>query len=201
MKQCDKTKDQDGGGEKHFSSSYLLRVLRIFANGHKGCQGVTAIEFALILPIFAYFLVGILEVSLLFFTSVIVDGAAQDAARKIRTGQAQLSGNAFTAFQNEICGSVFTYDCNNMTYDVKTFTTFSAVSLPILHLDADGNLVDEFDNPYTPEFTVGGPGAISVVRVIYPYDFFTPLIGGLLGDSNNSRLMSTTAVFRNEPYE
>lgn len=172
---------------------------------------MTAVETALIMPVFLYFLIGILEVSLLFFTTTVVDGAIQDSARKILTGQAQLSGDTLTTFQTELCSSLLgVYDCDDMTYDVKTFTSFSTVTIADVRVNGNGDVVyDDGDDPvnddndvlYTTEFTPGGSGEITVVRVTYSWNFFTPLIGGLLGDSGNSKFLSSTTVFRNEPYE
>ncbi|MBT8002723.1 MAG: pilus assembly protein [Rhodospirillales bacterium] len=168
------------------------------------CQGVTAVEFALIMPVYLYLMIGILEMSLLFFTTTVVDGEVEDASRKIRTGQAELSGDAFTTFRDELCDSLLNvYDCNDLTFDVKTFESFSTVSIPVLHLNDEGVLVDETDTPYVTTFSPGGSGDISVVRVIYSWSFFTPLIGALMADDNssNSKLLTSTAVFRNEPFE
>ena len=183
----------------------------LFSKGRHGRQGAIAIEFALILPVFLYLLVGILEVSVLFFTTTVVDGEIEDAARKIRTGEAQLSGDTLSTFQTELCSSLLgVYDCSNMSYDVQTFSSFSTVSVPDLRVNGNGDTVyDDYDDPvnddndvlYVTEFTPGGSGEITVIRVTYSYGFITPLIGGLLGDSGNSKLLSSTAVFRNEPYE
>jgi len=164
--------------------------------------GVSAVEFALIAPAFMYLLIGILEMAMMFFTVTVVDGAVQDAGRQIRTGQAQLSGNTLATFQTQLCNSLGSvYDCNTMTFDVKTFSTFSTVTIPTLTINEDGDLVDENGDVYVTEFTAGGAGQITVVRVIYSWDFFTPLIGELMGGSDSSRLLFSTTVFRNEPYE
>lgn len=181
-------------------------VKRLFSSD---CRGVVAIEFALIAPVFLYLLFGIIEVSLVLYASTVVDGATQAAARKIRTGEAQLSGSTQATFQTELCdemGSIF--DCNDVTLDVKTFSSFSSATIPDLTINGNGDLVyvdgdddDSNDVVYVTEFTAGGAGDINVVRVIYSWDFFTPYIGNLLGDNDNSKYMSTTAVFRNEPYD
>lgn len=165
-------------------------------------RGATAIELAFILPVFMYLLTGIVEMAMLFYTTTVVDGAVTDAGRQIRTGQAQLSGNTLTTFQTQLCNSLGSvYDCNSMTFNVQTFASFATVSMPAVKLDADGNLVDSDGNPIVLPFNAGGAGEITVVRVIYSWEFFTPLIGALMGGSNNTKLLSSTTVFRNEPYE
>src|SRR3546814_11063056 len=54
------------------------------------------------------------------------------AARQIRTGQVQESAGPLAAFQAELCGSmVGIIDCSKVVFNVKTFSSFSAVSMPI----------------------------------------------------------------------
>jgi len=166
----------------------------------RGREAVTAVEFALILPVYVYLLFGILEMSLLFFTTTMVDEAVRSAARTLRTGQAQLSGSTLTTFQTQLCASLVAYDCDNITLDVTTFDTFSNVEVPVLSYNEDGDLVDEDGNLYNVGFSAGGSGEITVVRVLYSWEFLTPLFGELMSD-NGTKTLSTTAVFRNEPYE
>ena len=166
-------------------------------------DGAVAVEFALIAPVFMYLLAGIIEMAMLFYTTTVVDGAVMDAGRQIRTGQAQLSGDTLTTFRTALCTSLGSvYNCNNMTFNVQTFSSFATVSMPDVYLDADGNLVDADGNVIALAFNAGGSGEITVVRVIYSWSFFTPLIGHLMtGSSSTTKLLSSTSVFRNEPYE
>ncbi|MCW8915936.1 MAG: pilus assembly protein [Magnetovibrio sp.] len=179
-----------------------------FRDKRRGTQGVVALEFALIAPVFLYLLMGILEVSILLFVNSVVDGAAQSAARKIRTGEAQQSGDTETAFRTELCASITSiYDCNDIELDVSTHSTFSSVSIPDVKVNGNGDLVyvdgdsdDSNDVLYVASVTAGGASEISVVHVIYSWDFATPMIGELVGDGSSISLF-TTVVFRNEPYE
>ncbi len=156
-------------------------------------SGVTAIEFALIAPVFLYLLMGILELSLMFFATIIVDGAVLDAGRRIRTGQAQTSGDTLGYFTTEVCDHMYgVYSCSDITFDVRTFSDFASVSVPI-EVDDDGE--------YVTEFSAGSSGEITAVRAIYAWNFFTPLIGAFFGeDGGNSRTLTMTTVFRNEAY-
>jgi len=186
--------------------SYLKNF---FSNNNEGKRGVTAVEFALVGPVFLYLLLGVLEVSLMLFGSTIVDGATHSAARKIRTGAAQTSGDATATFQTELCAELFAiYDCDDLTFDVRTFTSFSAATIPDIKINGLGDLVyddgdddDSNDVLYVTEFTTGGAGDIVVVRVIYSWEFYTPFIGDLFADNGNTKFLSTAAVFRSEPYE
>ncbi len=189
----------------------VKKFRKLFSKEPSANRGIVAVEFALIAPAFLYLLMGILEVSLMLFASTVIDGGAQSAARTIRTGAAQLSGNTLSYFNTELCSSISgIYDCNDITLDVRTFSSFSTITIPILRINGYGNLVyDDEDDPidddndvlFVPEFTPGGAGDINVVRVTYSWEFFTPFIGDLLADDGNAKYLSTTVVFRIEPYE
>lgn len=189
----------------HFRKSFR----RFFGSRGEATRGVTAVEFGLVAPVFLYFLIGIFEIATMMFGVAVVDAATQNAARKLLTGQAQQSSDAVTAFSNELCDSLTViFDCNDITMDVRTYPSFATVVIPDVRINGNGDLViDDGDNDdsndvlYVAEFTPGGAGDISVVKAIYTWDFATPFIGQFLSDNGSSKNLSTTVVFRNEPYE
>lgn len=156
-------------------------------------RGVAAVEFALLAPPLFLLLAGILEVSLMFFTSAVMEGATKEAARQIRTGQIQESGDPVTTFQNQLCDSLFiAIDCTEVVFNVQTFSSFGAVSMPV-EVDEDGEVVNIGFNP-------GGSGAITVVRTIYRWKFITPMIDKVLPAGLGGHMLVSTAAFQNEPY-
>src|SRR3546814_12804391 len=73
------------------------------------------------------------------------------------SGQVQESADPLAAFQAELCGSmVGIIDCSKVVFNVKTFSSFSAVSMPI-EVDEEGEVVNT-------GFLPGGSGAVTVVR-------------------------------------
>lgn len=167
-------------------------VVPCVRNGVRDERGLTSVEFAILLPVFAYLLMGILELSMMFFSTIVVDGAVQDAGRRLRTGQAESSGNTLTYFVNEVCDGVNgIYDCDEITFDVRTFENFSSASVPI-SVDEDGN--------YVTQFSAGGSGEITAVRAIYDWQFTTPFVADIFGNSEGKRTLTMTTVFRNEAY-
>src|SRR3546814_8382703 len=79
---------------------------------------------------------------MMFFASAVLEGATKEAARQIRTGQVQESADPLAAFQAELCGSmVGIIDCSKVVFNVKTFSSFSAVSMPI-EVDEEGEVVN-----------------------------------------------------------
>jgi Flp pilus assembly protein TadG len=156
-------------------------------------SGAAAIEFALVAPLFLLLLVGILEISIMFFTSSVIEGATKEAARQIRTGQIQGSGNPLTTFRNELCGALYNIiDCNEVLFHVQTFSSFQTVSMP-LELDEDGEIVNT-------TFVPGGSGAVTVVRAMYRWEFMTPFIAEVIPAGFGGHLIVSTVAFQNEPY-
>ncbi|HEY9163815.1 MAG TPA: TadE/TadG family type IV pilus assembly protein [Magnetovibrio sp.] len=160
-------------------------------------DGATAVEFALIAPVLAFMFIAILEVSMMFFASVNLDSAAIDAARRIRTGQAQSTGTPEADFVSALCSkldSIIT--CGNVFYDARQVNSYSAISPTVSYDPTTGE-------PVTYGFSVGGSGDIVVVRAMYLWHFNTPSIGMFFETvaGSNNRLLASTVVFQNEPYE
>jgi len=158
--------------------------------------GATAVEFALIAPILIFLFMAILEVSVMFFATTNIDGAAIEAARLIRTGQNQSSADPASNFSTSLCDNLSSIiSCGSLFHDVRTVTTFSSVSL-------DTEIDPDTGEPVVYGFSSGGAGDIVVVRVMYYWDFVTPFIGTSLSDAgSNRRLLTSTVVFQNEPYD
>src|ERR1700737_2501412 len=93
-------------------------------------RGSILIEFALVGPMFLLMMLGILELSLMMFSQAVLDGAARAAARTVRTGQAQSSGNPIGTFQTALCDNLAAVaglvPCGSVSFSVKTYATFAA---------------------------------------------------------------------------
>ena len=169
-------------------------IIRLFKRSE---SGATAVEFALIAPVLVLIFMAIIELSIMFFVSVNIDGAAIEAARRIRTGQTQSSGDPETDFTSTLCANLNSMiSCGNVYYDSRVMGAYSAVSLGIEYDPDTGE-------PITYGFNAGGSGDILVVRVMYSWSINTPLIGSIFETTpgTNKRLLMTTSVFQSEPYE
>lgn len=164
-------------------------------------SGASAVEFALVLPVFLALTFSVLEAGYFYFVESAVDAANAKAARLIRTGQAQTSSLSREAFFDEVCDVVDIFgDCSTqLTVDVSRYASFSALaadlSAPVCR-DADPADVDAL--PYN----AGGAKDIVRVRVCYLHKSFNPGLGLNLEKTNAGALrMISTSIFRNEPYE
>lgn len=156
-------------------------------------RGSVVTEFAMVAPPFILLMMGIIELSVMFFTGSVIEGATKEAARTIRTGQVQSEADPVTAFQNQLCDALFNViDCTKVIYNVQTYGSFNAVNMPI-EVDQDGEIINS-------GFSPGGSGAVTVVRAIYRWEYTTPLIGDLITAGLAGNLIVSTVAFQNEPY-
>ncbi len=160
-------------------------------------DGATAVEFAMIAAPFFFLLFAMIEIAAVFFTGTVLENAVLEAARKIRTGEAQSSGMSQAGFRAEVCNLISAVaDCDNLDIDVQVFEDFDNVdqSSPI---GGDGS-IDTGNFGWDP----GDAGDIVLVRVFYRWSLMTPNFGGALSNmENNQRLITAATVFRNEPFD
>jgi Flp pilus assembly protein TadG len=157
-------------------------------------SGVTAIETALIMPVFLLLSFGIIEVSLLHLAASTIEGQVSAASRQIRTGNIQGSADPITAFKEILCGGTTFINCNNLIIDVRKFDSFGDVEYPS-YFNEDGD-------PESNTFDPGGAGDTVLVRVAYSWKILTPFLTTYLGDGGgDAKLLHSAAVFRTEPYD
>jgi len=77
---------------------------------------------------------------------------------------------------------------------VRTFTTFSATTIP-------EPITNGKFSTTSLQFQMGGPGDIVLVRTYYPWQLVTPFLDGSVANlSNGQMLIQSATTFRNEPY-
>jgi Flp pilus assembly protein TadG len=155
------------------------------------------VEFALIAIPFFMLLFGILEAGVIFFAGSMLNKGTADAARLIRTGQAQAQNMTQTQFHDYICTQISPLlACGtNLQVDVESFSSFANVQIsnPIL---PNGTL-----DPNLNHYSIGGPGDIVLVRTFYTWDIVTPLLQPFFSNlSGGNRLLSSASTYRNEPF-
>ena len=166
-------------------------------------RGLAAVEFAMIAMPFFLMIFGTIELAVIFIMQAILDNAAAEASRQIRTGQLQTSGATQAAMEttfkaslgNELFGLL---DPDNVIYDVQTFTNFASTGTGITY-DTTTQAIDQTGFGYN----FGGQNDIVVVRVFYEWDLIIPVLSEPLKNSNlsgNKTLLQATVTFRNEPF-
>ncbi len=157
-------------------------------------DGATAIEFSMLFMPYMLISLGIIEVSLMFASASILEGATDSASRLIRTGNLQQSGaDPETAFREAMCEfAVVLIDCEDVDIEVTVLGSYGDYAGP--SFDGDGNMVSSGFDP-------GGANDKVLIRVAYRYEMITPLVGPLLNGPGGSTLFMSTIVLQTEPYE
>jgi len=168
-------------------------------------NGATAVEFALVAAPFLGLLVATFETALVFFAGRVLDEVTEEASRYILTGQAQQSNMTQAQFLNYVCTGSNTaalvsalFNCNKLMVNVQSYNGFASANTanPTLTFNGNGNVSNTWN--YSP----GTPGSIVVVQVMYQWPIILgPLNFNLSNLSNGNRLLVSTAVFKNEPYQ
>lgn len=177
------------------SKSTIRALLRRFRDGE---HGSSAVEFAIVAPVFLTLLLSTAELAMIFFSGQYLETAIQDSARMIMTGQTQMAAGGYTADQfktNIICPRlVALIDCNNLSIDVQSFPSFSGVD-PGSPIDASNNLKTQF------LFSMGNPSDTVLVRAFYPWQLTVARLFNISNLAGGKYLIQASAAFRNEPYK
>lgn len=178
-------------------------------------EGVVAVEMAFVGPPFLLLLAAIFELGLTLTTQSLLDGAARDAARLIRTGQVQTQSSPISTFQDLLCSKMSSAmtvsECNSkVLFEVQKFTDFGSVSFTPCTRNNN-----QTGTGTACSFIPGNGGDIVGVQASYPRSFIIPWVGACLsggscwfglGTANGSNAgsgtatLTTTVIFRNEPF-
>jgi len=153
------------------------------------------VEFALLGTVFFALIGAILGSALMYFTQAALEKSVRDAARLIRTGQAQGEKLSAGDVKSRICAGISNiYDCSNKLYvSVSVVSSFSNIGsgLPV----TNGVLNS------TSSFNMGNAGDIVVLRAYLPWTpFLNPYGYANVILANGDTLLGASAVFKNEPY-
>ena len=173
-------------------------------------NGVTAIEFALIAPVFLFIMMGIVEFSLIMLTSFVMEGATNITSRLGKTGFVAEN----TTRQEQIVKSIKDrtaglLDPEKIHITTEVYSNFENIgkaepcitSSPcsgaagVNFVDVNGNGTWDSDMGAAG---LGNAGDVVVYTVSYAWPLITPMISTFLG--GNTFDISARAVVRNEPY-
>ncbi|GJL92703.1 MAG: pilus assembly protein TadG [Hyphococcus sp.] len=160
-------------------------------------------EFAIVAPLLLALIFSIMEAGWYFFVTSSVHQASANAARLIRTGQAQNADMTADAFFQQICKVVSAFgDCNEkLTIDITRFNTFAELSD-----DLSQPVCRDRDDPTIQgsqfsQSDYGGQRDIIRVRVCYLYKPINPALGlNLAQTAHGERKIFAVSIFRNEPF-
>lgn len=175
-------------------------------------SGITAVEFAVILPGMLTLICGSLEMGHMIFARVVLDGAVVEAARTATASLETAEGTRTQAMRTSITQMMEAFpiaDGKTILIDTKVYRDFNAVR-PEEYIDVDGNAKYDLGEPFTDRNgngqwdpsspktgTLGGPGDVVSYTASYPKKILFGFLAGPLGLGTSLNISSTTVV-RNE---
>ena len=182
-----------------FASEVLcVKARRAAAAWRRDDSGSTAIEFAMVSGPFLALLFGIRAVGLFFFTTFSTENAVEQAARPLRTGEAQNAGKTKDQFKKDVCDKLPAYvDCDGkLRINVQKFAVGQAIVAPAC-VDAGGALVPPGGTPYI----VGARNEIMLVTACLEWNLAALIPFLEVGHmTNGAALIQASTTFKIEPY-
>lgn len=161
----------------------------------RSSDGSAAVEFGMVALPFLLMMFAILEIGLVFVTDSVLENAAIETGRLVRTGQASAQSMDAAAFKASLCGrmSIFAPDCaSRATVDVRVIPQFATAP-------PDPMAGGSFDNGVLT-YSNGAPGDLVLVRVWYRQPLLTTFLAqGISRLNDGSVMLTATTAFRNEP--
>ncbi|MBB3903224.1 TadE/TadG family type IV pilus assembly protein [Methylobacterium brachythecii] len=149
-------------------------------------RAATAVEIALITPVFLILIFAWIEVGLCLFMLSTLDNAARDASRLIRVGT--VTSDTFKA---AICAKASPFiPCNNIVFYVQSGTSFGSLT------PAKPSTTTTLSKT---GFTPGGSGAEVLLQIGYNKPAFVSKLLQAAGFGGNIPLL-TTLAFQSESY-
>ncbi len=175
--------------------SLLGRLLRCFRRDRRGA---TAVEFAMIAPMFFGSLFAIMETGTLYLRVTALETGVEDAKRVTLTGQVAAAGGSpqqLTAFKTAFCERIsWLISCGEVQFDVRAFDVFGNAAMP-------SPVTSGVFDPSKLKFDPGKPCQIVVIRAYYEVSSITALIRNDVSQLSNGKvLLVGSAAFKNEPY-
>jgi Flp pilus assembly protein TadG len=157
--------------------------------------GATAVEFGMVALPFCLMMFAILELGLVFVTDSVLENAAIETGRLVRTGQASAQNMTAEQFKTALCErmSIVSGDCpSRASVDVRV--------IPQFDVDPPDPMAGGTFDDSSLTYANGAPGDLILVRVWYRQPLLTTFLAQGLSrlDDGTVRLTATTA-FRNEP--
>lgn len=189
-----------------------LRPRYSFRRLLRDSEGVTAVEFAFIAPIFLLTVLGIMEVSMIAFATSLLEGGLREAARFGITGLAANNGSReqrIVEIINEHGAGIVTVSPVDVT--TRTYANFTDIGDPEPYVDTNGDGSYSPGEPFTDvncsgaweedmgQSGAGDGGDVVIYEVLYEHRLMTGVLLPIFGQGGKFPISASVAV-RNEPF-
>lgn len=162
-------------------------------------KGVAALEFAMLATPFLLLFFAIIELCISFATRQLLNNAADDVARILRTGQVKAADLNEAEFREMICDRMLflvSSDCPGLIVDLKQYDTFAEAAAAKMWVQ-NGEVVIE-DRGFDP-----GPSlSKNKMRIVYKWPTMTDYMKSKVSNLNDGTSALFTAItWQNEPFD
>ncbi|MCJ2044807.1 pilus assembly protein [Methylobacterium sp. J-078] len=186
----------------------VTRLSRWRVDGfRRSSDGATAVEFALVIPLFCLLLIEIFQGGLYIFCTAALEKATSDASRAVMIGALSASASTASGFRTSVvCANLIAgLSCDNVVTSLQTTTLSGSGTGFSKFVSADElSLVPVTMNNAQTDYCTGAPGTYGYIQVFYAVPVFSPIWRTLANatDWNGAKVVFTRAAiaFRNEPY-
>jgi len=155
------------------------------------------LEFAMLAPVFFIMLLGIMENGVIYFAGSTLQFATDNAARYVRTGQAQAGSLTQQQFRQRICNDIAPLlACDaRLQVDLEAYNGYGGATF-VPPLDSTG-----YVNPALNNYQPGTACNVVLLRTFYTWSVITPVLRQFLVNmAGGNHLIVATSAFRNEPF-
>ncbi len=176
---------------------------------YKNNEGVTAIEFAMVAPIFFTLILMIIETGIVFAAQQLLDSSVNSASRTVLTGTAQQqaatdANNGGKSFRDRVCsgmsGLIGMSDCQSgIMIDMKSFgaTPTSTALSASLAAPATAGIPDK---TLMNCASLGGGNDYMLIRAYYQYPVYVSYLSMIAGSTSGHSLIVGSAAMKLEPF-
>ena len=175
-------------------------------------SGITAVEFAFVLPVLLFFIFGILEFSMVFMAANVLENAANTGTRTGKTGFVDQNISREQTIRNTINQRLSGFlDPAKILIVTRVYKAFGDIGKPEPYVDRNNSGSYDTGDTYTDVNSngswdsdmgttgLGVAGEVVVYEISYPWQVMTPFMSQILADDGLINLTSHIVV-RNEPY-
>lgn len=184
-KKCDTDRPINQGQGLRIRASIFSRFIR-----HH--EGATAIEFAMVLPVFLLFVFGIFEFGLIMHVSSLVENATHEGARYGITGSSYEDLNPDGMPRDQFIEQYIRKRVGMWVRQDEQILVTTKVVGNIVDLGRGGAVTDD-------DAGAGQGGQAVIYNVDYFWKIMTPFMASLIGEDGTFRI-HTTVVVKNEDF-
>jgi Flp pilus assembly protein TadG len=175
------------GSRRRRQGSVAVRLRALLSGLRADQSGATMVEFSLVALPFLLLLLATFEIGFVYWANKELENAINDAARLVRTGQAQAASMTREDLEREACQrtAVLVNCTTRLRLDVRSAARFGDITPPE-PTDSSGNLKP--DDAFT-----FSPGAADEAVLVTAFFDWPALF-------QSARILRATVPLRNEPF-